>query len=120
MPNNTEKGSLGEKIASDYLINKSYKIIERNWRHLHLEIDLIAQFNNTLVIVEVKLRANDAFGEPKDFVGKTKQKKLIKAADYYIKLNQIDQETRFDVISIIENNGAFDIEHIEGAFYPTI
>jgi putative endonuclease len=118
MPNNTEKGNLGEKIACDYLSNLGYKIKHSNWRHQHLEIDIIAEYQNMLIIVEVKLRATDAFGEPKDFVGKGKQKKLIKAADFYIKEYNIDTETRFDIISILENNGQFHIEHIENAFHP--
>lgn len=119
MPNNTEKGNLGEKIACDYLANLGYKIKHTNWRHQHLEIDLITEYQNMLIIVEVKWRATDAFGEPKDFVGKSKQKKLIKAADFFIKENNVDMETRFDIISILQNNGQFHLEHFQNAFQPT-
>ncbi len=117
MPNNTEKGFEGEKIATDYLIQSGYTIIERNWRVNHLEIDIIAQINTILVIVEVKLRKNDFFGNPEEFVTKAKQQKLIKAAHYYIKTHNIEIETRFDVMSIIQHP-ELKIEHIEGAFYP--
>lgn len=120
MPNNTEKGIAGEKIALEHLIKLGYKILEKNWRHQHLEIDIIACINNTLVVVEVKLRANDFYGNPEEFVTKNKQKKLIKAADFYIKENNIFWETRFDIISIIENPNELKIDHIEGAFYPTL
>jgi putative endonuclease len=119
MPNNTEKGNLGEQMACDFLANLGYKIMHTNWRHQHLEVDLIAEYKNMLIIVEVKLRASDAFGEPKDFVGKAKQKKLIKAADFYIKENNVDLEIRFDIISILQSNGQFHLEHIENAFQPT-
>lgn len=120
MPNNTEKGIQGEEIAINYLLNKGYQILEKNWRHQHLELDLICLFHQTLVIVEVKLRTNDYFGKPEDFVTKSKQKKLIKAADFYIKENNTFWETRFDVISIIQGQHQHTIDHIEAAFYPTL
>lgn len=120
MPNNTEKGIEGEEIAVALLLKKGYEILEKNWRHQHLEIDIICCIDSTLVIVEVKLRANDFFGNPEDFVTKSKQKKLIKAADFYIKENNINWETRFDIISIIQNPNELTVEHIEGAFYPTL
>jgi putative endonuclease len=120
MPNNTQKGIEGEEIAEAHLLKQGYKILEKNWRHQHLEIDIIASINNTLVIVEVKLRANDYYGKPADFVTKSKQKKVIKAADFYIKENNIFWETRFDVISIIQNPNELIVEHIESAFYPTL
>ena len=66
MPNNTQKGIAGEEIAVEFLLKNGYHILEKNWRHQHLEIDIIASIDNTLVIVEVKLRANDFFGNPEE------------------------------------------------------
>lgn len=120
MPNNIQKGNVGEELATDFLLKKGYGILEKNWRYNHLEIDIIASINNTLVVVEVKLRANDSCGKPEDFVTKAKQKNLIKAANYYIQENNINWETRFDIIAITQNPGALQIEHIEQAFYPTL
>ncbi|MES2131690.1 MAG: YraN family protein [Bacteroidota bacterium] len=120
MPNNTQKGTAGEEIAVAHLLRQGYEVIAKNWRHQHLEIDIIASINNILVIVEVKLRASNAFGAPEEFVTKAKQKKLIKAADFYIKENNSAFETRFDVISIIQNPNELQVEHITGAFYPTL
>jgi len=120
MPNNTQKGIEGEEIAVAHLLKRGYEILEKNWRHKHLEIDIIASINKTLVIVEVKLRANDSYGKPEEFVTKSKQKKVIKAADFYIKENNIFWETRFDVISIIQNTNELTLEHIENAFYTTL
>lgn len=117
--NNTEKGNAGEDIAIGHLLQQGYRIRERNWRHQHLEIDIIAEKNDVLVIVEVKLRAGNAFGTPEEFVTKTKQKKLIRAADVYLKEQRIDLETRFDVIAIVRNERELNVEHIEGAYYPT-
>lgn len=120
MPNNTQKGIAGEEIAVEFLLKNGYHILEKNWRHQHLEIDIIASIDNTLVIVEVKLRANNFFGNPEEFVTKSKQKKVIKAADFYIKENNINWETRFDIIAIIENPHELKVEHFVGAFYPTL
>lgn len=118
MPNNIELGNEGEEIASAYLVKKGFSILAKNWRFKHLEIDIIATINSTLVIVEVKLRSSDFFGNPEDFVTRGKQKKLIKAADFYIKENNINWETRFDIIAITRTQNAVKVEHFEGAFYP--
>lgn len=120
MPNNTQKGNEGEEIARAHLLKLGYTILEKNWRHKHLEIDVIASINNTLVIVEVKLRANAFFGNPEEFVTLSKQKKLIKAADFYIKENNVNCEARFDIVSVIQNAYELKVEHFEGAFYPTL
>lgn len=120
MPNNTEKGTQGEEIAVAYLLKNGHQILAKNWRYKHLEVDIVSSINNTLVIVEVKLRANAFFGNPEEFVTKSKQKKLIKAADFYIKENNINWETRFDIVSIIQNPAELKVEHFEGAFYPTL
>ncbi len=120
MPNNTQKGNQGEEIARAHLLKLGYSILEKNWRHKHLEIDIIASINNTLVIVEVKLRTNDFFGNPEEFVTLSKQKKLIRAADFYIKENNINWETRFDIVAIIQNVNELKLEHFEAAFYPTL
>lgn len=118
MPNNSQKGTQGEEIAIAHLLKNGYQILEKNWRSGHLEIDVVASNNQYLVVVEVKLRASDAFGRPEDFVTKSKQKKLIKAAAAYITENNINCETRFDVISILHNENVLELEHIEAAFYP--
>lgn len=56
MAEHNETGSLAEKLASEYLANAGYVIVYRNWRYYHKEIDIIAEKDNTLIIVEVKSR----------------------------------------------------------------
>ena len=111
-------GNLGEELAVDYLTGKGYKILERNWRNIHKEIDIIAKDGNFLVIVEVKTRQTDAYGAPDTAVTKRKQRMLIAAANAYITRNKLDVETRFDIISIILKGSEPVIEHIEDAFLP--
>ena len=111
-------GKLGEELAVECLINKGYRILERNWRAGHKEIDIIALDDDTLVIVEVKTRKTDDYGEPDISVGAMKQQMLIWAADAYVRYKQLDVDVRFDIISIVFKGKTPEIEHIEDAFIP--
>lgn len=113
-----ELGKLGEDLAVQYLTDKGYEILERNWRNIHKEIDIIAKDGDDLVIVEVKARQTDEYGEPDIAVTKRKQRMLIAAANAYILKNNLDMSTRFDIISIVFRDGEPVIEHIEDAFLP--
>ena len=120
MAESQELGKSGEEIAYDYLIKKGFKILEKNWRHNKDEVDIIATRGEYLVIVEVKTRSTFYFGEPQIFVNKKKQGFMIRAANAYILKNNIDNETRFDIISIVQSGDRVSIRHIEDAFYPTL
>ena len=111
-------GKLGEDLAVQYLTDKGYEILERNWRNIHKEIDIIAKEGDDLVIVEVKARQSDEYGEPDIAVTKRKQRMLIAAANAYILRNNLDMSTRFDIVSIVFKDGEPVIEHIEDAFLP--
>ena len=111
-------GKLGEELAVNYLTGKGYEILERNWRNRHKEIDIIAKDGKDLVIVEVKTRQTNEYGDPDTAVTKQKQRCLISAANTYIFRNNLNLETRFDIISIIFRDGEPVIEHIEDAFLP--
>lgn len=118
MADHNEFGKLGEELAVNYLTGKGYKILERNWYNIHKEIDIIARDGKFLVIVEVKTRQTDEYGDPDIAVTKQKQKYLISAANSYIFRNHLEMETRFDIVSIIFRDGEPIIEHIEDAFLP--
>lgn len=115
--NHSQTGKNAEDVAAEYLINKGFIILERNWRYKHYEIDILAENENFLIVVEVKYRSYTAFGEPEVFVNKQKQKFLTEAANQYILQNNIDKEVRFDIISISGKNEKMQIHHIEDAFY---
>ena len=116
MAEHNETGIKGEELAATFLKNKGYLILETNWRFKHLEADIIATIDKTLVVAEVKTRKSNYFGEPETFVNKQKQKNLIKTANEYIIRNNLDLEVRFDVISVILGNNQMNINHIEDAF----
>ncbi|MBI2721900.1 MAG: YraN family protein [Bacteroidetes bacterium] len=118
--NSKIKGSHGEEHAILYLKKKSYVILEKNWRYKQYEIDIIAQNQNTIVFVEVKSRANDAFGEPELAVTRKKQKFLVLAANHYLQTHTIELECRFDIIAILSINNNITVKHLEDAFYPSV
>ncbi len=115
-----ELGLLGEQIAAEYLESIDYAIIERNWKHKPYEIDIIAQDGEFIVIVEVKTRTTDDFGDPQDFVTRKKQSFLVKATQLYADVNNISQEFRFDVIAVLMKKPEPRIEHLKGAFIPLL
>ncbi len=97
---NTERGKAGEALAEAYLKEHGMTILCMNYRHQRAEVDIIASDGHELMIVEVKLRQNNLFGFPEEFVSKQKEN-LLKLAGYaYKEANAILLPIRFDVISI--------------------
>ena len=119
MARHNDDGKLAEQLAKTYLQNKSYQILEENWRYSRAEVDLIASINNIIVFIEVKARSGTGFGLPEEFVDEKKQKLLSKAANEYIFLKNHQGEIRFDVIAILFKKGfeSYDIKHIEDDFW---
>lgn len=113
-------GKEGEDLAVQFLKELGYEIVEENWQYKKFEIDVIAKDGNEMVFVEVKTRSTSFFGEPEEAVTNQKQKHLIEGADFYLNENEIDLESRFDVISIVLNNNKPQIKHIKSAFYPEV
>ena len=118
MAKHNELGKIGEDLAAQFLVDKGYEIVERNWRNKHKEIDIIAKDGEVLVVVEVKTRQSDEHGEPDLAVTQQKQTRLIYAANAYLFEHNLDINTRFDVVSIVFNDEAPVINHIEDAFLP--
>ncbi|MCF8266765.1 MAG: YraN family protein [Ignavibacteriales bacterium] len=112
------KGKLGEEIAIQLLRDKGYRIIESNYHFGHGEIDIIAEEEDTLVFIEVKLKTNLDFGEPEYSVTKSKQKQIRRIAEAYLYEKGVeDKRCRMDVISILYSSPEdITIKHIENAF----
>ena len=117
MAQHNDLGKQGELIARKYLEDNGYKILETNWHYGHAEIDIIAQKDDILAVVEVKTRTSDHYGKPEMFVSKKKINHLKNAVNYYVKTNNLDVEIRFDIIGIIKNQYVEEIEHFEDAFF---
>jgi putative endonuclease len=111
-------GLKGETIAIEFLQNKSYNILNRNWRSGNKEIDIVAATGNMLVFFEVKTRTSYDFGFPEEAVNKKKQLYLKAAAAAYLLKHPSYELIRFDIISILlEGDKAREILHFEEAFY---
>ena len=113
-------GVRGEAIAARYLLEKGFIIRECNWRSGHKEIDIVAQEDDVLVFVEVKTRRNDTYGDASDAVTPMKMRRLIFAAEAYIKMKELDMDVRFDIITVVGCGDECSVEHIREAFYPGI
>jgi putative endonuclease len=111
-------GKWGEIEAIKLLKEHGLEVIEANWTFLHLEIDIVAKDGDTLVVVEVKTRSTDAYGDPEMFVSRAKQKKLIRAANWYLQNKKLNNEVRFDVVGIVQGFDGIKTSYVKGAFSP--
>lgn len=116
MATHNELGEKGEQLAVEYLQQKGYKILERNWRYKKAEVDIIALKEDILVPVEVKTRTSNYFGNPQDFVNLKKIQLLVEAINEYVVSKDLDVEVRFDIVAIIQNKNTTKIEHLQDAF----
>jgi putative endonuclease len=118
MSKHNKIGIKGEQIAADFLLNKGYIILQRNWRSGKKEIDIIAFKDNVLAIVEVKTRANADLLFPEEAVNHKKQQFLKVAAEDFSASNPQYINIRYDIISILFYNDEIkEIVHFEEAFY---
>ena len=117
MAQHNELGKLGEEMAVEFLKKDDYDILETNWVFQKAEIDIIAQKENILAVIEVKTRSSIDFGLPQDFVKPKKIQLLVKAVNEYVTVNDLDLEVRFDIIAIQKNGNDFKTEHLQNAFF---
>ncbi len=117
MGKHNEFGKEGERLAVEYLLKNGYQIKYKNYRYMKAEIDIIALYEDTLAIIEVRARSNDKIIPIADTITQKKINLLALAADHYVVENDLDVEVRFDVITILKNKAVFKIEHLKSAFY---
>ena len=118
MKNNNQKlGGWGEDLASDYLLKKGYKILEKNYRNNYGEIDIVAKKKKIIIFIEVKTRSGRSFGLPEEAVNRTKQGKLIKISEKYILDNRIKGNYQIDVIAIEKDSitKKVNLRHLKNA-----
>ena len=110
-------GQSGEDWASNFLQQKGFLILARNWRYRHLELDIVARDGETTVFIEVKTRTSTARGEPSLAVTTAKQRKLVRAAQAWLATHQCWQiPCRFDIIALVGVSPHFRVEHYRHAF----
>ncbi len=111
-------GKLGEDLAAQRLAARGYRVLDRNWRCPEGELDIVAEQDGVLVLVEVRTRRGDRFGTPEESITPTKRAKLLEVAQAYLDdHNAADRDWRIDVVAIeIGTRGEVArFEHIENA-----
>lgn len=109
-----EVGAIGEQMAMNYLVQRGYLILERNWRRGRSEIDLVARDAEVYVMVEVRTRRSQNFGSAEESISSTKKERLRIAGMTFLQENELeDADWRIDVIAIdLDSNGQLRrIEH---------
>ena len=109
-------GKEGEDIATEFLKNKGYKILDRNFLTRHGEIDIVSKDNEEYVFIEVKTRKSNEYGEPIEAIDENKIKHLKSAINYYLYINKLENKfIRIDVIEVKYIKNKIYINHIKQA-----
>jgi putative endonuclease len=120
MASSRELGAWGEEKAARYLEQRGYKIVERNFHSRFGEIDLVAENEQFLVFVEVRLRKNSHFGSPEETVDRRKQHRLRLTAEFYLQRHPTKKQPRFDVVALYADKGMdtwpLPVRQIKNAF----
>ena len=111
-------GKRGEELACAELEKRGYVIVDRRFRTRCGELDIVARDGAVLVFVEVKARSGSNFGTPLESVTRQKQQRLSRMAASYLSVKRLSDDVacRFDVVSILEQQGTHTIELVRGAF----
>lgn len=111
-------GRSGEEAAAKFLVREGYRILLKNYKCKLGEIDIIAKEGDTICFVEVKARASERFGLPKEAVNFFKRRKITRVALCFLKeRGLLDSRLRFDVVGILADaGGSLQIELIKDAF----
>lgn len=114
-PEHLQTGIWGEELATAYLQEKGYVILERDWHSTHRDIDIIAQQGDCIVFVEVKTRRSRDFASPLQAINYQKRRNLRLAINHYIHYRKFENPWRCDIITIVGEMGTKmpEIEHIE-------
>jgi putative endonuclease len=122
MAAHNELGQWGEQVAAEYLENKGWRILHKDWKYKHKDIDIVCvdHTTNTIVFVEVKTRSPGALVSGERAVTKSKRGFLVRAAEiYYRRYKKEHGEAlcRFDVASaVIENGRIISVKYYVNAF----
>jgi putative endonuclease len=118
MTDKIKTGVKGENLAAEFLVNKGFRIVTKNFRYGRGEIDLIVSREDWLIFVEVKTRSSFDYGPPEQFVHTYQIKRIFDAAEAFIFKIDWQGHVRFDVVSVRLEEGTeipLEILHFEDA-----
>lgn len=115
---NRSTGTKGESLASEFLADHGYLILERNFRTKFGELDLICRRHDLYVFVEVKAKVGYDFGIPEDMITPTKLSKVRRMAEVYLQINNLYAPCRIDVVAIVfdTNLNVISLKHYENVY----
>ena len=113
-----ETGRRGEDLALEWLLKRGFRLLDRNWRAAHKELDLVMESPGRVHFVEVKTLTPPLLVEPYEKVDARKQSRLVAAARRYIACRQVREEVQFDVVSVVLDGDQPRVEYIPEAFFP--
>lgn len=111
-----EYGVTGEQMATRYLEDQGYVILDRNYRLGHQEVDIIALDHGELAVVEVKSRNSEDYFTAEQAVDHRKRQHIIRVANNYVRRHNRTEPVRFDIIAIVGSGANAEIRHTKGAF----
>ena len=112
-----EKGQEAEEAAVQHLLAHGYVIRARNFLARGGELDVVAERDDTLCFVEVRMRSSATWGDPSQTVSGVKQRRVVRAAMQFLQRTGYgDRMLRFDVISVVGRGAGAKVEHIPNAF----
>lgn len=99
-------GTLGEKIAGEFIRKKGYKILENNVKYPQGEIDIVAREQKEIVFIEVRAKQDESYGSPEESITRVKKERIISLALNYLQKHNISDSWRIEVVAIeIDKNG---------------
>jgi putative endonuclease len=109
-------GRHGEQLAAEHLQDRGFRILDRNWRCMEGEIDIVAVDRRVLVACEVKTRSGTGFGTPLEAITWKKRRRLRRlAVSWVVAHGVLFDEVRVDVVGVLKSpSGEFTVEHIPG------
>ena len=105
-------------MALAWLQERGFRLLDRNWRSQHKELDLVMESAERVHFVEVKTMTAPLLIQPFEKVDSVKQGRLVAAASHYIAARSVQKEVQFDVVSVVFDGERTEVEYIPEAFYP--
>lgn len=110
-------GLRAEELAAAHVVSRGWRILERNWRFHHKEIDIVAERDGVVAFVEVKARSAEGWGHPLESITAAKRRELATAARGWVAAHGRRGECyRFDAVVVVRGRGRMTVEHFEDAW----
>lgn len=114
---NQDIGKYGEDRAVEFFTRIGYELVERNWRGVGGEIDIVARDRDCLVFAEVKTRTRTGFGHPFEAITSKKLQRMRRLVAQWCQSKEVAGfKVRLDAVSVLIVNGKVTIEHLKQVF----